>query len=154
MVKAFLKLKHKIYNFIGWALNQKGTPAQRARGIAVGVFSGCFPLFGFQTFIGIFLASFVKGNHLLAVVGTWISNPFTYLPLYWFNYKIGTLILGGELNLEHFHQLTTHHIWSQSVFIVQRMLLGSALVGSFLGSIGGLSFYLILKRANNRLKKK
>ena len=55
---------------------------------------GCFPFFGLQTLLGMALASLVRGNHLLAAAGTWISNPFTYLPLYWFNYNLGCRFWG------------------------------------------------------------
>ena len=29
-----------------------------------------------------------RGNIYLAALGTWISNPLTYVPLYYFNYKV------------------------------------------------------------------
>ena len=72
---------------------QKGSPFFNAKGLAIGVFSGCFPFFGFQTLIGVFLAKLIKGNVYLAALGTWISNPFTYIPLYYFNYKVGSIFL-------------------------------------------------------------
>ena len=58
-------------------LEQNGSPFFNAKGIAFGVFSGCFPFFGFQTLLGVFLAQIGRGNIVLAAVGTWISNPFT-----------------------------------------------------------------------------
>ena len=36
--------------------NQNGSPFFNAKGLAIGVFSGCFPFFGFQTLIGVFFA--------------------------------------------------------------------------------------------------
>ena len=88
------KLQRRLNRWLQWIWQQEGTPGQRARGLAAGVFCGCFPFFGFQTLLGIGLASVVRGNHLLAAAGTWISNPFTYVPLFWFNYRLGALILG------------------------------------------------------------
>jgi cellulose synthase (UDP-forming) len=67
-----------------WLWRQEGSHGQRARGLAAGVLTGCYPVFGLQIVLGIGLASLVRGNHLLAVAGTWISNPLTSLPLYWF----------------------------------------------------------------------
>ena len=75
---------------------QKGSPLFNAKGLAIGVFSGCFPFFGVQTIIGIFIARLAKGNILLAAIGTWISNPFTYVPLYYFNYKVGSVFLNNS----------------------------------------------------------
>ena len=77
----------RIRKFASWLWMQEGTAGERARGIALGVFSGCFPFFGFQTLIGIILARLFKGNLLLAAAATWISNPLTYIPLFWLNYK-------------------------------------------------------------------
>ena len=68
--------------------NQNGSPFFNAKGLALGVFSGCFPFFGFQTLIGVFLAKIAKGNIVLAAIGTWISNPFTYIPLYYLTIKL------------------------------------------------------------------
>ena len=78
--------------------NQNGSPFFNAKGLAIGVFSGCFPFFGFQTLIGIFFAKIAKGNIALAAIGTWISNPFTYIPLYYFNYKVGSIFLNNPSN--------------------------------------------------------
>ena len=151
MAQIFLKLIKKIHGFLLWAWKQDGTPAQRARGIAVGVFSGCFPLFGLQTFIGIFLARIFKANHLLAAVGTWISNPFTYLPLYWFNYKIGTVALGVNPKLSEFNQLTRYTLLNQGLFLGRKIFVGSTLVGLCFGSLAGLTLYFILQN-NDRYK--
>jgi len=39
--------------------NQNGSPFFNAKGLAIGVFSGCFPFFGFQTLMGVFFAKIV-----------------------------------------------------------------------------------------------
>ena len=70
---------------------QNGSPFFNAKGLAIGIFFGCFPFFGFQTLIGVFFAKIAKGNIVLAAIGTWISNPFTYIPLYYFNYRVGSI---------------------------------------------------------------
>ena len=30
----------------------------------------------------------------MAAAGTWVSNPFTYVPIYTFNYQVGRWLLG------------------------------------------------------------
>ena len=94
MGRMLIKARERVQDALQWLWQQEGTPGQRARGLAAGIFCGCFPFFGFQTLLGIALASVVRGNHLLAAAGTWISNPFTYVPLYWFNFRVGSLVLG------------------------------------------------------------
>ncbi|MEA5534947.1 DUF2062 domain-containing protein [Crocosphaera sp. XPORK-15E] len=77
----------------------RGTPKSISRGLAFGVFAGCFPLLGLQTLIGVLLAVIFRGHKLAAAAGTWVSNPLTYVPIFAFNYKVGELLLGlGRTN--------------------------------------------------------
>ncbi|MFS8808493.1 DUF2062 domain-containing protein, partial [Synechococcus sp. R6-10] len=69
-------------------LRLQSSPKEIARGLAVGVFAGCFPIFGFQTLAALVLAVPFRGNKLAAAAGTWVSNPFTYVPIYAFNYQV------------------------------------------------------------------
>ena len=145
MVSTFLNLYKRFRQFLVWIWEQEGTPAQRARGMALGVFSGCFPLFGLQTFVGVILASLFRGNRLLAAIGTWISNPFTYVPLYWLNYKIGCSILGNQKTLSNFRNLTWHELWDQGWVFSSRVLVGSTFVGVIFALTTGLTLYVGLK---------
>lgn len=77
-------------------MTMRGTPEYLARGLAVGVFAGLFPFFGFQTLMGVSLAFVFRGHKLLAAAGTWVSNPFTYVPIYLLNYQIGCWLLGSQ----------------------------------------------------------
>jgi uncharacterized protein (DUF2062 family) len=70
-------------------LRLQGSPQYLARGIASGVFSGCFPLFGLQIIIGVTIATVFRGHRIMAAAATWVSNPFTYVPLFAFNYQVG-----------------------------------------------------------------
>ncbi|MBE9168040.1 DUF2062 domain-containing protein [Pleurocapsales cyanobacterium LEGE 06147] len=81
-------------------LRWQGKPEFIARGLALGVFSGCFPFFGLQIIIGVILATLLRGNKVAAAAATWISNPFTYVPLFIFNYQVGKFILGIEIELD------------------------------------------------------
>lgn len=70
------------------------SPERIARGLAIGIFSGFFPFFGAQMILAVLLAIPLRANKLAAALGTWISNPLTYLPLYLFNFHVGCLLLG------------------------------------------------------------
>jgi uncharacterized protein (DUF2062 family) len=139
-------VRTKLRQAIEWLWRQEGSHGQRARGLAAGVFMGCFPFFGFQTLLGVALASLVRGNHLLAAAGTWISNPLTYVPLYWFNYRVGAVLLGpgrgwpggAALRHETLRQLG----WS----FASRLLLGSTLVGLVAATLSGLLCWRCLHR--------
>ncbi len=139
-------LTNKFRRLLIWLWKQEGTPGHRARGVAVGVFTGCFPLFGFQTLLGIILASVVRGNLLLAAAGTWISNPSTYIPLYWFNYRVGTYLLRKWHHTTDLNLNKSQDLWTKSIGITIRMLVGSSLVGLIAAVLAGGLTYLMLKR--------
>jgi uncharacterized protein (DUF2062 family) len=64
-----------------------------AWGIALGVFIGFTPTFGFQMIIAAFFATLLGVSRLAAILPVWISNPFTLAPLYYFNFRVGALFL-------------------------------------------------------------
>ena len=151
MRKIFLNLIKRIRKFISWLWNQQGSPSQRALGFGVGIFSGCFPFFGLQTLMGVFLAKILKGNSILAALGTWISNPFTYVPLYYFNYRVGSLLINNEKDIVDFSHITTNELWSQGWYLSSRIIMGSTSVGLVTGIVGGICLYFSLKNFSNRM---
>ena len=131
-------------------LQQTGSPFFNAKGIAIGVFCGCFPFFGFQTLFGIFLAKLAKGNIFLAAIGTWVSNPLTYVPLYYFNYKVGKFFFKNSPNIIQ-KDLVLNDIWKQgSIFSVQ-LIVGSCFVGLFFALISGGIVFLLYKRKKKKI---
>ena len=126
-------------------IRQEGSPAAIARGLASGVFAGLFPLFGLQTIIGLGIATVCRGNKLIAAAGTWVSNPLTYVPIYFFNFRVGLLTLrvlgvNPELpDLEAFQALiaTPDNLAFQELLDLGGLVAGSLFLGCFV--VGGLS---------------
>ncbi len=120
-------------------LRLQGSSEQLARGVASGVFAGCFPLFGFQTLLGVGVATVLRGNRLMAVAATWVSNPLTYVPIFAFNYQVGAWLLGGG-TAQNFGGLDTLKSWmDMGTEVSVRLMLGSALVGT----IAGVASYFV-----------
>ena len=151
MRKIFLNLIKRIRKFIFWLWNQEGSPSQRGLGLGVGIFSGCFPFFGLQTLMGVFLAKIFKGNSIFAALGTWISNPFTYVPLYYLNYRLGSLLLNRDEDIVDLSHITTNDLWFQGWHVSSRLLMGSICVGILTGIIGGLGLYFLIKKFSNTI---
>tara|TARA_B100000965_G_scaffold152284_1_gene126589 strand:- start:1839 stop:2291 length:453 start_codon:yes stop_codon:yes gene_type:complete len=141
----------KFKKILSLFLKQDGSPFFNAKGIAVGVFCGCFPFFGFQTLLGLFLAKVANGNLFLAAIGTWISNPFTYVPLYFLNYKVGSFFLQNSPDIILDKNVMIEELWEQGSVFSLRLILGSALVGLLLASISGVIVFLLYKR---KIKKR
>jgi hypothetical protein len=131
-------------------LRLQGTPEQLSRGIASGVFSGCYPLFGFQTIIGIGVATVLRGNRIMAAAATWISNPFTYLPIFAFNFQVGHWMLGGgPVNV--FDDLDTLRGWrDMGTDVTVRLMLGSTVVGIITGIISYFVGVWLIRRIRQR----
>ena len=136
MGRMLRKAQQRLQRGLQWLWQQEGTPGQRARGLAAGIFCGCFPIFGLQTLVGIGMASVVRGNHLLAAAGTWISNPFTYVPLYWFNYRVGSLLLGQGRQWPGFDALHRDDISQMGWSVISRLMLGSSITGAVCAALG------------------
>ena len=132
-------------------LRLRGKPEIIAKGLAVGTFAGCFPFFGLQSLIGIFLATVSRGSRVAALAATWISNPLTYVPLYVFNYKIGKLFLGTQdtelppLDLESF----TAFKELGSTFAIT-LLIGSLVVATISSIIAYFYSLAVLERLRDR----
>ncbi|RMF20518.1 MAG: DUF2062 domain-containing protein, partial [Cyanobacteria bacterium J083] len=114
-----------------------------ARGLAVGVFAGCFPFFGLQSLIALFLATFCRGNKLAAVLGTWVSNPLTYLPIFAFNFKVGQLFFGQQnLVLQDLMQDLHGLLFQSGLKFALTIFSGSFVVGI---TAAAITYWLSLK---------
>ena len=143
------QLRYLFYRFI----RLRGSSEAIARGLAAGVFAGCFPLFGLQTLMGIALAAIFRGNKLVAAAGTWISNPLTYVPLYAFNFHIGRQILGLELEITEGLSLNSWDAFMDtSGDFIASLFVGSLVVGA-IASLCSYGIGLWLVRHLRRLRQ-
>ncbi|TVQ10359.1 MAG: DUF2062 domain-containing protein [Leptolyngbya sp. DLM2.Bin27] len=135
-------------------LRLQGSPEQLTRGLAAGIFSGCFPLFGFQTILGIGVATVLRGNRLMAAAATWISNPFTYVPIFAFNYQVGHWVLGGG-STQVFDDPDTLRSWMDlGTEVSVRLMLGSTVVGVVAGVVSYfIGLPLIIRVRSRRLAR-
>ena len=69
------------------------SPHERALGAAVGVGVGLLPISPLQIPILVLICLKLKCFRALAFVTVWVANPFTYVPIYLFDYIIGSYLL-------------------------------------------------------------
>ncbi|NJN73491.1 MAG: DUF2062 domain-containing protein [Limnothrix sp. RL_2_0] len=134
-------------------LRQEGTPEAIARGWACGVFTGCFPLFGLQMLLGLLLATILQGNKFTAAAGTWISNPLTYVPIYYFNFHVGQIVLQKPVTFDEAQLQSWSDMGVAGVHVVATLFLGCSVVGGTLG-IGTYFLSLALTARWRSLKQK
>jgi uncharacterized protein (DUF2062 family) len=72
-----------------WHLNRRSA----AGALGAGVFTALLPLPG-QMIIAAAAAILLRVNLPLAVATVWITNPFTFAPVFYFSYRVGAWLLG------------------------------------------------------------
>jgi uncharacterized protein (DUF2062 family) len=77
-------------------LRLRGTPEEVAKGVALGIFIGMTPTFGFQMVIALFFAWILKENKIAALIGVWVTNPITAPFIYAGQYETGRILLGMD----------------------------------------------------------
>lgn len=121
-------------------LHSDDSPRKKAFSIALGVFIGLCPLWGFHTLIVLFLAVLFKLNKVIAFAFSNISlAPFIPLVLY-ASLRTGTLITGEELTYSY------ESIVSNSEFVthLKTYIIGSLTLSMLGAAVFGFLGYFIL----------
>lgn len=78
----------------------QGNPHALAGGTAIGVFIGLTPTIPFHTILIVFLSLITRTSAVAGISISWlVSNPFTYLPIYYISALVGNYLTPYELNL-------------------------------------------------------
>ena len=104
MIKRFIPTResikqHRLLRWLGprlhdpslWRLNRHTV----AKAVAIGAFFGVMIPVA-QIPAAVIASLTLRANLLVASLSTLISNPFTYAPLYYFAYRLGTSLLGVQ----------------------------------------------------------
>ena len=147
-----------------------GDPHYVALGMAIGVFMAITPTIPFHTVLAIALAVFLKASKPAAIIGVWVSNPFTVVFLYFACYKSGHLFFEDSLNalesikalIEHFESnIEFSHKINYFIEFIQTKIKTFMIMnfgGILLGLPSGLAAYYItkvffIKLRQNKIRK-
>jgi uncharacterized protein (DUF2062 family) len=101
-IKALQFLGDKLHSPYLWHLNRHSV----ARAFAIGFWAMYTPPLPWQQVIAAVLAIYFNANLPIAVALVWITNPLTWLPMYYVAYKVGTLVLGMDsFDFDQFSEL-------------------------------------------------
>ena len=118
-----------------------------AMGTTVGMFIGMTPTVGIQMVIVIFVAlltkRFFEFNRVAALVTVYISNPVTMIPIYYLDYKVGTIFFGGDVTQDEFAKILQYESFQEwwttivdlFVGIGVPLIVGSLVVASICSAI-------------------
>jgi uncharacterized protein (DUF2062 family) len=116
--------QHLLHDQKLWGIRRKTVvPA-----VALGTFVAFLPIPG-HVLVAVFGSLLIRCNIPVAAVTTFISNPVTIGPMFYFSYRVGASLLGikpGPFSIE----LSISWLGSTFASIWQPLVLGSLLVGS------------------------
>lgn len=124
-----------------WHLNRRSV----AGGVGLGLFLVFLPMFGQMLYAGA-LAIWLRVNLPIAVALTWISNPLTFAPIFYFCFMVGCWLSGRPIPPFDPDFWLDWHNW---LAVYLEVLLGCAVVGS-VSSAAGYFGTQALWRANLR----
>lgn len=84
-----------------------------------------------------------RANLPLSVALVWISNPLTMPPIFYFNYTIGTYLLGQKTDESLHFELSWHWIINVLGDLWQPLYLGSLVVGLVLAFIAYFAINIV-----------
>lgn len=119
---------HAAISMVRSAVHLQDNPGRIARGSAAGIFAAFLPIIG-QTIAGMAIAWAIRGNLLASIPWSWISNPFTTLPIWYGCYVLGAVILPGY-QLVGYHRLTEQVGQLADVSWWQALTSGSQLIAA------------------------
>jgi uncharacterized protein (DUF2062 family) len=113
-----------------WHLNRHSV----SRAMAVGLFVAFLPI-PMQMAVAAAVAIVVRSNLPISVSLVWLTNPVTMPPIFFAQYKVGTLLLGApERSMPM--ELSFTWLMSELQHIWQPLLLGSLIVGTVIAGLG------------------
>jgi len=129
-------------------LSIKDSPHRIALAFAAGVFIGMSPLLGVHTLLGIAVAWQLKLNKFVTLVGVYVTNPWTIVPIYTFGTWVGLKLLGIEnvapsVDWSHVTLIT---LWEEFRGLLLPFVVGSTFVGCLASVAGYVVIYKAVKR--------
>lgn len=121
-------------------LGSNDSPKIKSASLALGVFIGIIPIWGFQTIAVLFLAVSFRLNKLLAFAASNISIPPMIPFIVIAALKIGSLVLNSDIDDEEVSKIVDfkNHI--------VEYLIGSIILASFAALLVGFVSYFLLKK--------
>lgn len=134
------------------------TPHSLALGTSIGVFIGITPTGGIQMAL-VMITAFLTGrffhfNRIAGLLGVYISNPITGIPLCWYSYRIGTCFFEHNIGWDEFKRLFTEaelmNWWGtlKTIFFAvgPPLIVGSVVLAAIMAVISYVLIYVLAAR--------
>ncbi|MBN1571064.1 MAG: DUF2062 domain-containing protein [Acidobacteria bacterium] len=151
-------MREKLAHFIRRLLSLDDTPEHIAKAFALGVFLAFSPLVGLHLFLGVTLPFFLGLNRIAFLLGVFINNPWTLIPIYAAGTYLGGLVMGfpprPTLPDFEWHLIWNSDFWTQLAGhwrVLKPMFVGSFILSALLSAFSYFAaLYLIRQRRARR----
>jgi uncharacterized protein len=107
----------------------QGSPHNIGAGVASGMAIGVTPFFGLQFLLSAALAWLCRGNILAALLGTFVSNPWTYPLFAWWDLWLGETLIGAALREDPLPDLSIRVLLDNPWALLLPMSVGGLVTG-------------------------
>jgi len=133
-----------------WSIHRRGV----TKAVAIGLFFAMLPIVG-QMALAALVALWVRVNLPVAVAFTWVSNPLTFVPIYYPAYKLGALLLGIPHQDPGDIPMSIDSLASELALIWKPLFLGSGIIAVVIAAAGFTALNVAWRLAAfNRLKRR
>ncbi len=120
--------------------NPKYSNLNLALSVALGIFMGIVPLWGYQMVVAVFLAYVLRLNKVIVLIFSNISIPPMIPVILYLSVKAGEMVTGVNTNIHHFNDLTIKKVMT----ILAIYIPGSIALALASGIIAGIISLVIL----------
>lgn len=122
-------------------------PSRIALASALGVAVGFSPYIGFHTVLAIGISFMFNLPLYPLIVGAYITNPLTFIPIYTACYKFGELVTGQTAEMQiDFSDMTLNTVFTTAKSFFIPFFTGAHLLGLILGPITYILIYYLVKK--------
>ncbi|HWR58910.1 MAG TPA: DUF2062 domain-containing protein [Thermodesulfovibrionales bacterium] len=129
-------------------LTVKETPHRLSMAFASGIFIGMSPLLGLHTILGIVVAYIFKLNRFVTLMGVFVTNPWTIIPIYTFSTWVGAKCLGMDNVIPDtdWSNITVSKLLNELSPILKPFIVGTTLIGVLAALISYFVVYYMTKK--------
>jgi len=146
-------MREMVVHFSKKLLALEDTPERIARAFALGVFLAFSPLIGLHILLGIGLAFLCGLNRFALLLGTFINNPLTLIPIYVAGTYLGGLLIGfppgPALSSAELQSFFSGHFWGQIAghwHVLKPLVLGSFVLSVFTSALSYFAALTVIRQ--------
>lgn len=127
------------------------TPHRIALAFAIGVFIAMSALLGLHTVLGLAIAHLMRLSKRVMLVGVYVNNPWTIVPVYSFCVWIGMILTGtsSAVPVIDWENLSLKSLMNDCSHLILPFVVGTTIVGI----VSAVAGYFLLKQAVIRYRK-